>query len=189
MFVALFLTPWLIMYALSTVVFNHYGWFEKLYGGNLERFEKEREIHYPVKFAADADERAIASRIRKDLNIHENLPLHEEEDDRYVFLQNGDGEFTPRRITYIPAEQKLIIEKQALVMPNFLTRLHSRVGYGHSAAPRVAWAISVDLTIAATILWILSGLWMWWELKVTRRWGILFALLGPAVFAFIWYLG
>ena len=104
-------------------------------------------------------------------------------------MQNGGDTFTPRRITFIPSQKTLIFEKQSFRMHDFLTRLHSRVGYGGKSTAGVAWAISVDLTIVATVLWIVSGFWMWWELKVTRRWGFLFALLGPAVFALIWILG
>ena len=34
------------------------------------------------------------------------------------------------------------------------------------------------------IFWVLSGLWMWWELKVTRVLGALFMLGGASLFVF-----
>jgi hypothetical protein len=42
----------------------------------------------------------------------------------------------------------------------------------------------VDLFIAAAVLWALSGLWMWWELKATRGLGLLSLAAGAALFAF-----
>ncbi len=40
MYVALFLTPWMTMYALSTFVFNHFETFARVYGGNMDRYVK-----------------------------------------------------------------------------------------------------------------------------------------------------
>ena len=45
-------------------------------------------------------------------------------------------------------------------------------------------AISRMSAIAAMVFWALSGLWMWWEMKATRRLGLLALLGGAAVFAF-----
>jgi hypothetical protein len=53
-------------------------------------------------------------------------------------------------------------------------------GYGIDTG----WAVSVDLVIVAMMFWVLSGLWMWWEMKVTRRLGALAALGGAGLFAF-----
>ena len=39
--------------------------------------------------------------------------------------------------------------------------------------------MTVDVAIGAMMFWVLSGLWMWWEMKVTRRLGLV-ALLGGA---------
>ena len=33
------------------------------------------------------------------------------------------------------------------------------------------------------VFWVLSGLWMWWEMKVTRRFGLTSLLAGAGVFA------
>jgi hypothetical protein len=32
------------------------------------------------------------------------------------------------------------------------------------------------------IFWAASGLWMWWEMKLTRRWGAIFGMAGLALF-------
>jgi hypothetical protein len=47
-----------------------------------------------------------------------------------------------------------------------------------------SFAVTVDLVIVAMVFWALSGLWMWWEMRVTRLWGALFGLLGAVLFLF-----
>src|SRR6476620_4819284 len=75
MFVALFLTPWLTMYAVSTLVFNHNPVFQKFYGGSMEHFDKERELSYTRSFEAGTDSEDIGEQIRKDLDIRGQLNL------------------------------------------------------------------------------------------------------------------
>jgi hypothetical protein len=62
--------------------------------------------------------------------------------------------------------------------------MHRRRGYGTPYLSDDLWAITVDLFIFASVLWVASGIWMWWELKVTRRWGTISILGGIAILAF-----
>ena len=96
---------------------------------------------------------------------------------------NGAIPITPRRITYTPADGRLVIESQVFRTPAFLERMHRRRGYQSGYALDDTWAFSVDLVIVAMIFWVASGLWMWWEMKVTRRLGFAFAASGVAIFA------
>jgi hypothetical protein len=88
-----------------------------------------------------------------------------------------------RRLIFDPAKHTVTFEKQDFRTPNFLTRLHARVGYESSAGALKLWAIAVDLSVVATIVWIISGMWMWWELKVTHRLGAVFLGSGVVLFA------
>ena len=180
MYLALFLTPWMAMYALSTVVFNHWGLVSKLSGGEIGAFGKGQERPYSRAFPPGMSPSAIASGILEDLHLRGSVKVESSDSDRLVMTRLDP--FHPRRITWIRSEQKLIVEKQGYQTASFLTALHSRVGYGGSSRSANFWALGVDLSILATLLWIFSGFWMWWELKVTRRWGFAFALLGLIVF-------
>jgi len=40
----------------------------------------------------------------------------------------------------------------------------------------------MDLVIAAMVFWVLSGVWMWWELRSTRMWGGACLMLGVGLF-------
>ena len=180
MYLALFLTPWMAMYALSTLVFNHFERVAQHYGGQMERYEKEKELAYGKAFPPGASPRTMAEEILRDLNLSGTLRVEQHPENRIVILRLDP--VAPRKITYSQTEKRLLIEKQVFRTPVFLTALHSRLGYGSRHKINDAWAFGVDLSIFATFLWVLSGFWMWWELKATRRWGIVFAAAGFCLF-------
>jgi hypothetical protein len=182
MYVALFLTPWVLMYALSTMAMNHRDYFRKAYGGNPVLWEKEKEQTYPAAFPARAEPRAIGQQILADLGLDGLHNVNNAADGSLTIIRHDP--VTPRRIRYRPDDGRLIVERQVFRAPAFLERLHRRRGYQSDHALEDGWAVSVDLVIVAMVFWVASGLWMWWELQTTRRWGALFGAAGLALFGF-----
>jgi hypothetical protein len=178
MYLALFLGPWMLMYALSTLVMNHRQAFER-----PPAFEKEREQTYTGSFPADATPRQMAQQILLDLGMDGAHGVQGPGKDGRLIINRQDL-VTPRRILYTPSDNKLVIEKLAFRTNVFLERFHRRRGFQSPYLLDDAWAVTVDLVIVAMAFWVLSGLWMWWEMKVTRRWGAVFGLLGAALFGF-----
>jgi hypothetical protein len=181
MYLALFLGPWILMYALSTMFMNHRGGG---HGAPPPTFEAERTLDYAPSFPAGAGREQMAERILSDLGLTGaySLPGGPAQQGRLTILRQDP--VTPRRVTYQSESGKLTIEKLTFRWSNFLERLHRRRGYQHRFALEDSWGFSVDLVIVAMVFWVLSGLWMWWEMKVTRFWGGVFALLGAGLFAF-----
>lgn len=179
MYLGLFLTPWLAMYAVSTVVFNHADLINRHYGGRMERFAPEREAIYGKPFAAGATLRQKGEQILDDLHLNGSFGIQQKPD--RIVIDRRDP-LAPRRITFFPGTGKLIIERQALRAAQLLTTLHSQVSYTNKLARIKLWAFMVDLTAAATLLLVITGFWMWWELKVTRRWGAFLTLFGLVLF-------
>ena len=182
MYLALFLTPWILMYALAVFGINHRDLFmSKTPPG--ARFEVETEQTYKAAFSADADPKLIAEQILADLELEGPHGVrHNKETGTYTI--NRGNPVTPRRITYTPADGKLVVERGHVEPVRFLANLHHRTGYRSEHLISDAWAFSVDLAIIGMIFWALSGLWLWWELKVTRRWGLVSFLVGCGLFAF-----
>ena len=178
MYLALFFFPWMLMYALSTVAMNHRARF----AGPPAAFEKERELVYDGVFPEEATPRIMAQRILVSIGL----------DGAHTVTRRGDGTLvverrdlvTPRRITYAPGDGRLVIERMPLRTSAWLERFHRRRGYETGYALDTVWAVSVDLVIIAMVLWPLSGLWMWWEMRATRNTGLLALLGGAGVFAF-----
>jgi hypothetical protein len=181
MYLALFLTPWMIIYALSGLVLNHFETVRGWYGGKYADFEKIAEHSYDTAFSADATPRQIGAQILADLglagsfNVPANPPAG-----RLVF--NRSAMATVHRVTYFRAERRVLVEKQKLSAPVLLNRAHFRSGYEQPFLAAKIWGAIVDLAVVGMLFWILSGVLMWWEIKPARAWGAVCALGGCGIF-------
>lgn len=59
----------------------------------------------------------------------------------------------------------------------FLTRLHLSHGYPGEQNTRWFWALIVDSMAFVMVFWGVSGLFMWWQIKATRKIGFLVLVL------------
>ena len=64
----------------------------------------------------------------------------------------------------------------------FLKRIHRLRGFPGGVSKDL-WGIAVELFCLAVLFWVLSGLWMWWEMRATRRLGLAALLFGLLTFA------
>jgi hypothetical protein len=181
MYLALFLFPWLLMYALSTAVMNHRAWFVDESGAGAPPFERERELAYDGIFPDTADLRSISRQILSSLDLDGAHGVSRRKDGAIVITRNDL--LTPRRVTYTPSTHVLLIERMPHRTNTMLERFHRRRGYTTGYALDTVWAASVDVAIGAMVFWVLSGLWMWWEMKVTRAAGALALASGAGLFA------
>lgn len=76
-----------------------------------------------------------------------------------------------------PADAKPATE---MSVRRFLLRLHTAHGYPGEVNGRWAWAAIVDVMAATMCYWGLSGLVMWWQLKATRKLGLVILLLSAS---------
>ena len=181
MYLALFLFPWLLMYALSTAAMNHRTMFASAAPGGAPQFERERQLVYDGVLPEGADPRLISRQILASVDLDGAHNVTRRTDGAIVI--NRTDLLTPRRLTYTPADRALVIEKLPHRANVMLERFHRRRGYATGYALDTAWAVTVDLVIAAMVFWVLSGLWMWWEMKVTRPLGALAFAGGAGLFA------
>jgi hypothetical protein len=181
MYLALFLFPWILMYALSTLAMNHRAMFTAAYGPGPVPFEKEREIVYTGVFPENAEPEMISQQILSSVGLDGAHGVTRRKDGAIVI--NRNDLLTPRRLTYFPADRHLLIEKMPQRPNAFLERFHRRRGYATGYRLDTVWAVSVDLVIIAMMFWVVSGLWMWWEMTATRRLGLMALLGGGGLFA------
>lgn len=179
MYLALFLTPWVLMYALSTLAMTHRGAFHRNFYNTP--WQKETEQVLAAQFSADATPDFMGDQILQCLHLDGDFHAGLSKDKKTLTVLRNDP-VSPRRITYTLANGHVLVEKQAFATQGFLERMHRRRGYGGSFVADNAWAVSVDIVIVAMTFWVLSGLWMWWELKITRYTGLAAALSGIALF-------
>lgn len=182
MYLALFLTPWLIIYALSGLVLNHFSLFAPTQ--RLLPFEKVGEREYKAAFSADADDRMIAAQVLEDLGLAGSFHVPGAPGAAPMVI-NRPGAFDLHRVTYFREQGRVLIERQQYNAPAFLNRAHFRHGYEQPFMASTVWAVIVDLVIIALLFWVASGLWMWWEIKPARAWGAVFAVVGLGIFGLL----
>ena len=165
---ALVLMPWFLMYGVSSIPFSHPG------GQAQWAVRSERGYNLPpIQPGADLDE--IGARMVRDVGINGRFGAYlNPAGNLQVYCSRFTG---PSRVTYLPGNHRLLVEDQRFHLPSFLTGMHARAGIERGGFLDVVWAVLVDVFSRALVVWVASGIYMWWRLKQLRFWGT-FALGG-----------
>ena len=181
LYLALFLAPWILMYAASTFVMNHRSLFHGPPPNPPPKFEVERELVYPGEMPAGATPQQVALQLLATLDMDGVHNVARPFSPERVVI-NRQHAVSPRRITYTAADKKVVVEKMLFSGAGFLETMHRRRGYRHDYPLADLWAVSVDITIVGLLFLSLSGIWMCWEMRVTRPLGVLSLAAGFALF-------
>ncbi|MBA4190563.1 MAG: hypothetical protein C0467_21460 [Planctomycetaceae bacterium] len=73
-----------------------------------------------------------------------------------------------------------IATPEELSTRRFLTRLHTTHVYPGEQNAKWFWAVIVDVMAFVMVFWGVSGIFMWWQIKATRRFGFLILVLSIA---------
>jgi hypothetical protein len=168
LYLGLLLLPWMLMYAASTVLFNHGDSFRKFRAADpqwLPLWEKDCVVDLP---SGNDGLREAARRILDENGLAGAFGAQRQGQRLTINVHNFRQ---PLRLTYEGERGKLRAERKAFAWIEVLIRLHQRIGYGHPGLLNTLWAVLVDLFCVATLAWIGTGLYLWWKLPVTRGWG------------------
>lgn len=184
MYLALFLLPWVLLYAMAVMVGNHRAFFQSYYGGKIWEVETEEEERvYEADFPTNATLREMGAQILAELDMTGPYTARLQGDDGRLVIHRSDP-VARREIIYTPADGKLIVKHPAFRMPLFLLAMHHRHGYSDHHLANNTWALAIDFTLFGMVFWVASGLWMWWQIKPTRRLGSLCLLISVGLFGF-----
>ncbi|HEV8292314.1 MAG TPA: hypothetical protein VGP94_10335 [Tepidisphaeraceae bacterium] len=177
LYLGLFLLPWLTMYGISSAIVIHQSWFNSAPPLAKElAFEKSYNRPVDLKGANNSPElRAAAQQILRDIDMEGAFwadkpnpdSLHI---DRFSFRGSTS-------LTYSARKQTIKAEHQRMRTPQVIMRMHFRGGYDQPSFGNKSWGLLVDLACVGILIWIISGLIMWWQLPRLRMWGII-ALTG-----------
>ena len=98
------------------------------------------------------------------------------------FTVNRNRALSREQIHYFPKEKRVVIERQKSTLSSLLLGLHLRHGIGHPGIASNVWGIILDLVIIAMLFWVVSGVWMWIEIKPARLWGGISGAVGVGLF-------
>jgi hypothetical protein len=175
LYLGLFLLPWVVLFGVSSYPFNHPRPVQPKWTVVLDR-------PYTLEVPPGADLRTIGQRIHSDAGFSGGFYVNQPNAKR-INVQHPDFRH-PTRIAYFVEEKRLLAERREFVGSQFLTSMHARNGYELDSFWDTVWAVLVDVTCVAFLVWIASGLVMWWMLPGSRSWG--WVALGAGALTFAW---
>jgi hypothetical protein len=175
----LFFLPWFLFYGLSAAVFNHPKWFEGT--------EVKRKLMFDRSYPADCpnpvgDLRPFAERALRDSGLDGQFVVRSEHFDSITIVIIQDRFLSSTMITWNSTSRRLIAARSGLDWRKLLTKIHTRGGFDETGFLRNLWSVIVDVVQMATIIWIATGLYMWWHLKRYRGWGLVALGVGDVLF-------
>jgi hypothetical protein len=142
----------------------------------------ERELDYTRSFPTNLTREEIGLQVLQDLGLDGTHSVSGGKNGKPLVI-NRQHSLSNRRVTFDPAVQKVVIQREEFRTPTFLERMHRRRGYNHPYALEDTWGFSVDVAVVIMVFWSLSGVWLWWEIKSVRLWGALALGAGLGLFA------
>ena len=176
LYLGLTLLPWFLMYGASSIPFAHNQYFEaRDKAKGLPLWTMRRDERYAIDVPATGELRPAGARIMKDLGLIGSFGAYRQSPDQvnvyvYRFLHST-------QVKYYIAQQRITVEDRRFRFDQFLTGMHARGGFEQQGFLEKAWGVAVDLSCLGMLLWIASGIYMWWSLPALRGWGWL-AFLG-----------
>ena len=181
MYLGLFLAPWMLMYALSTLVMAHRPFVLSFYPTETPKITVEKELDYSRSFTTNSTGKEKALVILQDLGLEGRHTVNNPKPEAPLVINRQHALYL-RKITLDPKTNKLTVQREDFRALTFLERMHRRRGFQDPYAVENSWAFSVDLTVITMVFWGLSGIWLWWGMRPTRVWGAVSLAVGLGLF-------
>jgi hypothetical protein len=181
LYLGLVLLPWFFMYGISSVPFAHGPFFDARDKARglpqwTLRFERRLDIAVPEDPAAM---RAFGAALLTEAGI-EGASFGTYRQSSTQVNVYAYSFWASTQLKYFSDEKRLTVEDRRFRWDHFLTGMHARGGFEQDGIVQDSWSVVVDVVCLAMIVWVASGLWMWWTIPGHRRYGGL-AILGGAV--------
>ena len=185
LYLGLALLPWFFMYGISSIPFAHTPFFERRDAAKrlpLWTLRAEKTVDVPVPEDAGGL-RPLGAALLREAGVNgTSFGTYRQSPTQvnvyaYSFWQST-------QLKYYVDQKKLTVEDRRFRWDHFLTGVHARGGFEQDSLLDRSWSLVVDLVSQSMLLWIASGLYMWWELPGQHRWGWVAIAAGTASFAF-----
>ena len=185
LYLGLALLPWFLIYALSSIPFAHNQYFERrdaAKGLPLWTLRATHTVDLPVPENPEALRALGAALLARagvpagTFGVYRQSP---------TLLNVYAYSFRhSTQLKYFITEKRLTVEDRRFRWDHFLTGMHARGGFEQDSWLVRSWSVIVDLVCLAIVIWIASGLYMWWALPGSRRWGLAAIVAGVLTFTF-----
>jgi hypothetical protein len=183
LYLGLALIPWVLMYGLTSLFFNHSPFFKKLFNIGAVQWEVtlEQEYHRPVP--KNADLREVATEILDEFGFRNSFFVSRPVSNRINI--NVRDFISGTRLTYYIDDEVLVVEERRNQFNTYMGQLHFRGGYQQDLFLDDLWALILDLVCVALVIWVASGIYMWWKLRKLRIWGAVALVAGLLSFGWL----
>jgi hypothetical protein len=177
------------MYGASSVVFNHVQFFRAMYEDGVPQWTVrfDREYQAPPLPAANSPElQAVGAKILQDNGIQAPFRANLARNGSLIISQGSFLAWT--RYTYWPEKHRLVAEDRRFRLDQTLLAMHAREGLKMQGgfANRFWGVVGVDLVVLAMLIWVASGIYMWWHIPQVRMWG--WAALAGGLATFFYFV-
>jgi hypothetical protein len=190
LYLGLSLLPWLFMYGISSLPFAHSQFFDRrdaAKGLPLWTLRSEHVVDLPLPEDPKAL-RSLGAALLAQAGV-ENTSFGAYRQSPVQVNVYSYSFWKSTQLKYFVDRKKLTVEDRRFRWDHFLTGMHARGGFEQEGVLQNSWSVIVDLVCLGIVLWIASGLYMWWGLPGSRRWGWMAILAGTASFLlFTWRL-
>ncbi|MBI5767818.1 MAG: PepSY-associated TM helix domain-containing protein [Verrucomicrobia bacterium] len=188
LYVGLFLSPFILLFAISTLVLNH----PPAPGSGAVDAGATPKKTVPIEVPPEPGTLGQARQILDQLRVTGEIDYvhHNAKAGRLTIPVTKPGETA--RVEVDLRAKSATVERQAPGLGAALVYLHKMPG-PHNASVRgnwvymVWWKIAADAVVYGTLFLTVSGLYLWWVLRAERRIG--WALLGAGIFSVVALVG
>jgi len=171
----------MLLYAASAFCLNHSQWFTE--GLHLApNWEIVRELDFTPgpEFPQTPDEQAVAILSHVDLDGPYRILGTPNDQQLVIFRYCAAGHY---RVSWFPPKSRVAVDRHLPVsFYSMINALHFQYGYRPYFA-HTAWAITVDAVTISTVIWVISGIWLWARRPRKRILEAICPITGPLLFA------
>jgi hypothetical protein len=183
LYLGLALLPWLFMYGISSIPFAHNQYFERRDAAKgLPMWTLLSTQTVDAAIPEDPRQlRAFGASLLQQAGITADTygAYRQTASQVNVYVYSF---WKSTQLKYFADQKRLTVEDRRFRWDHFLTGMHARGGFEQERLLVRSWSIVVDLVCLAIVLWIASGLYMWWGLPGSRQWGWLAIAAGAISF-------
>jgi hypothetical protein len=180
LYTSLFLAPWMVVYAVSAFCLNHNEWFRR--AQLVPAFAQLSEDEFVAGTSFPEAPEAQAQALLRHLGLDGPHRLIGTPDANQLTLYRPclRGSY---RITWHTNRTRLRVEKQKpFSVYSFCNALHFQHGYQAGYWVSSVWAATVDAVTVSTVLWGVTGIYLWARRPSRRRLGGLCLAAGGVLF-------
>ena len=183
LYLGLALLPWFFMYGISSIPFAHTPFFERrdaAKGLPLWTLRATHTVDVPVPEGRE-QLRALGATLLNQAGVSAgSYGVYRQSPTQVNVYAYSFRHST--QLKYFIDEKRLTVEDRRFRWDHFLTGMHARGGFEQDGVLNRSWSVIVDLVCGAIVLWIASGLYMWWGLPASRVWGWIAIAAGTLTF-------